>query len=305
MEVNPSKKIYRWVAQVCPICEIPPQRRLGRRGGTAHRLGAGVECDVWQCEKCSLIFPNPMPIPIGGLEQHYAVPPEEYFQRHELSAKDDYAQLLMSQLRSLNIKTGRLLDIGTGRGEVLRAAKLAGWDTVGIETSSTFAAYAAKYAQSEILQKPLEECCFADESFDVVVLGAVLEHLYNPNETIREVARILRPGGALFVDVPNERGLYFILGNLYQKIRLRDWVVNLAPTFEPYHVFGFTPKSLRALLSKHGLQPRIWYIFSVKSMLTRRQGIAGPIEQAAARLVTAITRSGELGEYIVTWAIKT
>lgn len=296
--------MYKWVPQECPTCEIPPSRRLGRRGGSAHRLGLGVECEVWRCGRCGLIFPNPMPVPAGGLEQHYAVPPDEYFQRHEQSAKDEYALLLMSQLRDLKIGPGRLLDVGAGRGEVLRAARLDGWDALGIETSPTFAARAAAYSGAEIIQQPLEECGFADSSFDAVVLGAVLEHLYNPDEVVREVARILRPGGAMFVDVPNEGGLFFILGNLYQRARLRDWVVNTAPTFPPYHVFGFTPKSLRALLSKHGLRPKIWYVFSAQSMLTPRPGILGSIEQVAARAVTALSRRGELGEYIVTWAVK-
>src|SRR5215208_4427737 len=38
----------------------------------------------------------------------------------------------------------------------------------------------------------------------------------------------------------------------------RDWCVNLAPTFEPFHVFGFRPKSLKKLLVKHGLVPKFW-----------------------------------------------
>lgn len=296
--------MYKWVPQECPVCEVPPSERLGRRGGSAHRQGLGVECEVWRCGRCGLIFPNPMPVPVGGAEQHYGVPPAEYFQRHEKAAKEGYAALLLKQLRSLNVGGGRLLDVGAGRGEVLRAAKLDGWVATGVETSPTFAAHAAEYTGAEIIQKPLEECGFADKSFDAVVLGAVLEHLYNPDEVVREIARILRPGGALFVDVPNEAGLYFVLGNLYQKARRRDWVVNLAPTFPPYHVFGFTPKSLRALLAKHGLRPKIWYVFTGESMLTCRPGLAGSAEHLAARAVAALSRRGELGEYIVTWALK-
>ena len=296
--------MYKWVAQDCPVCGVPPSKFLGRRGGPAHRAGLGVECKVWQCGRCGLIFPNPMPIPAGGLGQHYEVPPDEYFQHNDPGEKNEYASLLMEQLGTLNIPKGRLLDIGAGRGEVLRAAREAGWEAVGVEPSPTFAERAASYSGAEVIQKPLEECGFEGGSFEAVVLGAVLEHLYNPDEVVAEIARVLKPGGALFIDVPNEAGLYFRLGNLYQKARRRDWVVNLAPTFEPYHVFGFTPKSLRMLLAKHGLSPKIWYVFTVKSNLPLRDGLMGRLEYGAAKAVAALSKRGELGEYIATWAVK-
>lgn len=301
--MNPEDN-YQWVPQNCPICEVPPTKFLGRRGGAAHRQNLGVESQVWSCEKCGLIFPNPMPVPVHGLEQHYAVSPEDYFHHHEEADKLEYASLLMQQLRSLKIEKGMLLDIGAGRGELLRTAKEEGWNAIGIETSSTFAEYAARYSGAEIIQKPLHDCSFKPNTFDAVILGAVLEHLYNPAEVIQEIARILKPGGALFTDVPNERGFYFITGNLYYKLRMRDWVVNLAPTFSPYHVFGFTPGSLRKLLGKHGLHPAIWYTFSGRSLVPNRGGFMGYVEQQAAKLLTFVSNRGELGEYIATWAIK-
>jgi len=210
----------------------------------------------------------------------------------------------MQQLRELKIKKGMLLDIGAGRGELLRVAREDGWNVVGIETSPSFAEYAARYSGAELIQKPLQECGFNANTFDAVVLGAVLEHLYNPTEVIQEIARILKPGGVLFIDVPNERGLYFIVGNFYNKLRLRNWVVNLAPTFSPYHVFGFTPHSLRRLLGKYDLQPVTWSIFSGRSLVPDRGGLMGYLEQQAARLITFLSKRGNLGEYIATWAMK-
>lgn len=299
-----EEQMFEWAPQDCPICEMSASKFLGRRGGSAHRENLGVECRIWKCERCELIFPNPMPKPIGGLEQLYAVDPEEYFRHHDSNAKYEYASMLMQQLNSLSTGKGRLLDIGAGRGEVLRAAREAGWEALGIETSPTFAEHAARHSGAEVLQQPLEECQFEAESFTAVILGAVLEHLFNPDGAVKEIARILKPGGALFIDVPNEGGLYFTLGNLYQRLRWRDWVVNLAPTFEPYHVFGFTPKALRMLLAKHGLHPKIWYVFTVRNNVPNRKGIIGNIEYQAAKAVAALSKRGELGEYIATWALK-
>jgi len=295
---------YRWINQDCPICSLPPDKYLGRRGGAAHRAGLGVESHVWRCGECGLVFSNPMPVPLDGVGQHYALEPNEYFKQHNSELKLDGARHSVRNAERLTGKRGRLLDIGAGRGEMLTAARELGWEAVGIEPSQPFADYAEKLSGADVRREPIEHCDFESESFDAVILGAVLEHLYNPDETVREIARVLRPGGALFVDVPNEIGLYFRVGNLYEKLRGRDWVVNIAPTFEPFHVFGFSPRSLRALLSKHGLQVRDWRVYAGRSMVPNRGGVLGAIEQVAARAVTTVSNFGELGTYIEAWAIK-
>jgi 2-polyprenyl-3-methyl-5-hydroxy-6-metoxy-1,4-benzoquinol methylase len=296
--------MYKWVAQNCPICEAPPKTFLGRRGGTAHRAAKGMECKIWRCDGCGLIFPDPMPIPMNGLEQHYNLEPGTYFEHHDVAQKDLAGNSLVAAAESVLGKKGRLLDVGAGRGEVLRAASLAGWEAIGVELSPAFADYAMQHSGVEILRRPLEECDFGDGSIDVVILAAVLEHLYEPSAVLAEISRILRPGGALFLDVPNEAGLYFRLGNLYQKLRGRDWVVNLAPTFSPFHVFGFTPKSLKKLLAKHGFKVRRWHVYPGESLVVANKGLVGRLEQSASKLVTAMSKFCSLGTYIEVWAVK-
>ena len=219
---------YRWQPQDCPICKRPPTKFLGKRGGSAHRTGLGVECDIWRCGQCGLIFPNPMPVPSGGLEQHYGVDSGEYFQHDDCDTKTAYAHFFLKEALALCGKKGRLLDIGAGRGEFLRAAVDDGWEAVGIEPSPQFAKHAAQHSGVAVIPKPIAQCDFEPGTFDVVLLSGVLEHLYHPDDTIREIARVLRKGGALFLDVPNEAGLYFRAGNFYQHLRGRNWVVNLA-----------------------------------------------------------------------------
>jgi 2-polyprenyl-3-methyl-5-hydroxy-6-metoxy-1,4-benzoquinol methylase len=295
---------YQWREQTCPICRTSSRKRLGRRGGAAHRAALGVECEIWQCDQCGLIFPNPMPIPIHGFEQHYGVEADEYFENHQLETKNVSALSMLSQAEQLLGGKGRLLDIGAGRGELVRAAHQADWDVTGIEPSPQFAAYAADYSGVSIRSEPLEDCAFPAGSFDCVILSAVLEHLYNPDETIAEISRILRSGGIVFIDVPNENGLYFRVGNLYQKLRGRDWVVNVAPTFSPFHIFGFSPRSLKALLTKHGLKPELWRVYPGRAMVPTRPGLVGGVERLAARAVTGVSKLGSLGTYIETWARK-
>lgn len=247
------------------------------------------------CRRCGLIFPDPMPVPARGLAQHYDVDADDYFLNHQSDQKERQAEALLAEARSLLGAPGRLLDVGSGRGEVLKVALRENWDAVGLEPSRTFAERAAAASGAQVENCSLEEYVGGAGSFDAVILAAILEHVYDPNAVLGKIATLLRPGGVLFLDVPNEHGLYFRLGNLYQKLRGRDWVVNLAPTFSPFHTFGFGPRALRALLAKHSLAPVRWRQYGGTSWL---QG--GP-EAVAARSVSALS-VGSLGNYIEAWA---
>jgi len=245
-----------------------------------------------------------MPVPAGGLGQHYAIDADEYFVHHEIKTRDEQAYVLLGEAESLIHSRGHLLDVGCGRGELLRAARDRGWSATGIELSSTFADYAEKHSQAEILRVPLAECAFPSQSFDVVILQAVLEHLYAPDAVIREISRILRPGGVLYTDVPNEEGLYARLGNMYQMLRGRDWVINLSPTFSPFHVFGFGRRSLGALLKKHHLQPEIWHIGGGACRLSRRAGVLARAEAVAAAAIAGFSNAIRMGTYLAVWSRK-
>ncbi len=117
-------------------------------------------------------------------------------------------------------------------------------------------------------------------------------------------ARILKPGGILYADVPNEEGLYARFGNMYQRARGRDWVVNLSRTVSPFHVFGYSPRSLKALYRKHKLEPFGFSVRGGKSSLPRVGGVSGWVEQKAAGLVTDVANALEMGTYIASWARK-
>lgn len=304
---GPIKQVrdgYIWTSRNCPICGMAPTKYVGKRGGASHRENLGIETEIWACETCEFVFPNPMPFPVGGLAQHYEVDADEYFQTHEKSEKAEGAEKRVKQAESLLGRKGSLLDVGIGRGEILLAAKRNGWGAEGVEPSESFARYAEENVGAKIWRQPIEDADIPKNSFDVVILGAVLEHLYNPDEVMKKISQILKPGGLLYLDVPNEQGLYFRVGNAYNKLRGRDWCVNLAPTFSPFHVSGFGPKSLKALLAKHGLEPKVWTVYPGTSMVSSHGGFVGVLEKLASRIVTKASNVGEMGTYIETWAVK-
>jgi SAM-dependent methyltransferase len=295
---------YHWIKINCPICDLPPTKFVGKRGGAAHRENLGVEADIWACGKCGLLFADPMPVPVKGLEQHYSVDADEYFEYHKSDVRATTALMLIEEAEQFLGRKGKLLDVGTGRGEIVLCAKERGWEVVGVEPSEGFAAYAEKVTGIKIHCSTVEKCGFADAEFDVVILSAVLEHLYNPDEVVAEISRITKRGGLFYLDVPNERGLFFKVGNLYHKIRRTGWSVNLSPTFTPFHIFGFSLKSVKMLLAKHGFGIKKMGVYGGVSLVPAGGGIRAKIESQAAKAITAMSNYGNLGTYIIGWAIK-
>ncbi|MFY9555303.1 MAG: methyltransferase domain-containing protein [Blastocatellia bacterium] len=293
---------YGWREQTCPLCPTGRTRLLGRRGGSAHRLGIGVVSFIYQCRGCGLIFPNPMPIP-RQMAEHYG-DADKYFIEHSLKGKLSAYDETLSTIEELGAKTGRLLDVGAGRGEMVRAARMRGWEAVGLEPSPNFAHFARQYSGGEVVEATLEDRTFEEDSFDVVTLGAVLEHVFNPTELLTEINRILRPGGMLWLDVPNEAGAFYKLGNAYQRFHRRDWVVNLSPTFPPYHVFGFTPRALRRLLKITGFGVVRLKTYAANAVIETGDS---PVPPPLRPLVRRMLLLGELigaGTYMDAWAIK-
>jgi 2-polyprenyl-3-methyl-5-hydroxy-6-metoxy-1,4-benzoquinol methylase len=289
---------------VCPTCGVDDTRVWGQRGGRAHRGRAGEECTIVRCRRCDLLYANPFPFP-KDLDSLYSGT-EGFFDSHpDHATKTDDRATLVASLEQLT-QGRRLLDVGAGTGETVAAALRRGWDAYGVESAARFASDAAEASPGRIHHGTLEETpsSFLGEPYDAVVLAAVLEHLHDPNRVLGTISRILKPGGILYVDVPNESGLYFAIGNLWNKLQGRSWVVNLAPTFSPYHVFGFNKKSLTAMLAKNALLPIRWHVYGGRSVLPLLPSIRGAAEWLASKTVHAMAKVGDRGTYIECYARK-
>ena len=137
---------------------------------------------------------------------------------------------------------GRILDVGCGGGGYLYRLKQWGWDTYGVEPSET----GAKQAQSlglTVKQGMIQDAGCENEFFDVIRLSNVVEHLPDPKATFREIQRILKPDGIVYITVPNTRSLVFQL--------FRDNWYALDP---PRHVISYSPKTLNVLAEATGFQ---------------------------------------------------
>jgi len=100
----------------------------------------------------------------------------------------------------------RLLDVGCGTGAASRAAAVVGGSVVGIDLSSEMLREAVRLARAidnvTFMQADAEALPFADASFTAIICTNSFHHYPNPSNALREMARVLTPGGRLVVGDP-------------------------------------------------------------------------------------------------------
>lgn len=94
-------------------------------------------------------------------------------------------------------RTGRLLDVGCGTGALVRGARSAGLDARGVDPDPEMAALAGSLLDDEVVVAGLPDLPYADDGFDAVIAGFVLNHVDHPRAGARELARVAAPGGVL------------------------------------------------------------------------------------------------------------
>jgi 2-polyprenyl-3-methyl-5-hydroxy-6-metoxy-1,4-benzoquinol methylase len=205
--------------------------------------------DICRCQTCRLLFRNPRPTQAeiaAAYDQG-----DTYEEWHKLDAH--YTSLWERRIKLVKsyAPSGRLLDVGVGDGGFLAAATTAGYTCEGTELSQTGAGFAqekgitVRLGQFTGLEWPAA-------NFDVITIWHVLEHLPDPGAAIQHAWRVLKPGGWLFVAVPNETHTI-----------LRHRLFGRRPTpFGPLvpgceiHLSHFQPRTLEALLQRTGFEVR-------------------------------------------------
>jgi 2-polyprenyl-3-methyl-5-hydroxy-6-metoxy-1,4-benzoquinol methylase len=273
---------------------------MGRRGGVAHREGQGMVTNVVRCRDCGAYYTSPTLIPSSN--PYDCSSAAEYFRLHDTEKKWMEGRRLAGDAEALLGRKGSILEVGCGRGELLEGAKDEGWTVFGIEMTPAFAAEAEARGVT-VERSPVETAeVLEHRQFDVILFAAILEHLYRPADVLRRARRSLLSGGLIFIDVPNEDSLSMTLGNLYMRVRGRDWCVNMSPTFSPYHVVGFTPDSLRRALKSTGFdvvrmtKPR-W-----SNSLPQPRGLTEAIERKGLTAASWLGCKLGRGDGICCWA---
>ncbi len=202
-----------------------------------------------RCNNCGLIFQNPR-VKEERILQYYPDTYDSYQQIHEnnqtlLGIILRYGLMKRKKIVLKYHKSGRLLDIGCSTGDFLAEISDYGrntqWELFGVEISEFAANLAKRKKYLNILNSSLEKANFPDHYFDVITLWDVLEHLYDPFNSLLEIYRILKPGGILLIRVPN-----------YDSIDRKIFKSNWAGWDAPRHLFIFNKKTIKFYLQKTG-----------------------------------------------------
>jgi 2-polyprenyl-3-methyl-5-hydroxy-6-metoxy-1,4-benzoquinol methylase len=142
----------------------------------------------------------------------------------------------------------RVLDVGCSSGYLARRLVERGATVVGIDTDEA-AADEARDVCEQVLVGDVEtmELPFADQSFDVVLCGDLIEHLRDPERFLTRVRPLIRPGGRLVLTTPNVANWALRLGLLAGR-----WRYTSRGILDRTHTHLFTKKTLEETLERAG-----------------------------------------------------
>jgi SAM-dependent methyltransferase len=225
-------------------CHHPP--REARPLFDARDPVTGDAFAVAECGACGLAVTVPPPSP-EALRRYYPAAYHRAAGARRFLAAVEWAQGKLYARRARAVERlaggpGRVLDVGCGPGALLQAFATRGWQIHGTELDDGAAA-AARAAGAEVHAGPLETAPWPDGHFDAIVSWHSLEHFPEPSTPLAHARRLLRPGGALLVAVPN-------FGSPEARLARGAWF----HLDVPRHLTHFTPAALRRALAGAGFE---------------------------------------------------
>ena len=145
----------------------------------------------------------------------------------------------LNLVNSLQPAKGSVLDIGAGTGDFLSVVKENGWNTIGVEPSEKAKAIAQKKGVSFVEQTSELE----NNSFDVITMWHVLEHVPNLDNQIKELKRLLKPNGSLIIAVPN-----------FKSFDAKQYGNFWAAYDVPIHFWHFSKTAIKKLFAKEDME---------------------------------------------------
>jgi 2-polyprenyl-3-methyl-5-hydroxy-6-metoxy-1,4-benzoquinol methylase len=220
-------------------------------------LGSYGEYQLIACDPCGFIHVDPLPteseLATVYDEKFYAEDKPQYLTKMEQERPywDEAVYRYRYDIfeKFLGNVPGNILDVGCSGGFFLRYGQERGWRVQGVEPSRQAAAYAKTILGVEIIQDYFQHVLQTSlpENLNVIHMQFVLEHLPNPIEICRKAYELLKPGGILCIEVPNDFNPTQQL--LHEQQGLPEYWVSI-----PHHLNYFNRASLSGLLERIGFQ---------------------------------------------------
>jgi SAM-dependent methyltransferase len=235
----------------CPACGSTERTVLFTQRFTPVEGATAVTgYDVAVCVRCGCGYADGIPDQ-RALDQYYReMSKYEYSQRDGAESPHDerrmtiIADLLASRLPR---REARILDVGCASGRLLANLRDRGFENVtGLDPSPVCAATALRMYGIAVHGMTLAELGVTGERFDVVILVGVLEHLNDLDEALHHLRALLRPGGLVYLEVPDSTAF-------------ADWPNAPYQDFSTEHLTFFGPRSLETALGQRGYAP-VWSV---------------------------------------------
>lgn len=254
---------------LCTICQTPSPFLLKKDG-----------YDLYRCPSCLLVFVYPQPEVKFLQDKVYS-----YESGYQSNKKGDFTDAPKDEktkrvFDSLNIK-GNLLDVGCSSGEFMHYGQVRGFTAYGVELNRR-TAEVAKAQGLNVYNGFLEDAKYADNFFDIIFLGDIIEHVPSPQNLIKECSRVLKKGGTIVISTPNLDCIWskstFILHRLFK--------IPWSSVTPPYHLFQFSFDNLNRLMKQKGFEktsqfflrpPRLMYELGSMHMLKRFKQTKSPL----------------------------
>lgn len=233
-----------------PVCACGGTTYTCVEAGTSHRNLPDYAYALVACVDCRLVRTLPVPSESTYTDGDDAT-------HHRIRNEADYRIFARSILRDIQRRQtgGRFLDVGCNIGILVDEAQALGYEACGIDLDPTAIAHGT--AQGRRLHHGTLDSLPVDQPFDVIVANHVLEHVADLAAFLAALDGRLKPGGFLFLNVPN-------YGGLLPRLMKANW----GALWPHQHVWQFTPATLEAVVERettlrcvkadtsHNLEPR-------------------------------------------------
>lgn len=201
--------------------------------------------DIWQCSDCRLQENRTRPDDLEQLyEEGYYTGEANYIyedERKQERANDQVWQERLKTIGRFNPPPGDFLDVGCSFGGFVEAATRAGYNSCGLDISA-YAIEEGRAAGRNLIHGQVALNTFEENSFDVITLVEVMEHLPDPQLTAQSLFRWLKPGGLLLIQTANFAGWQAKReGSNYHY-------------YLPGHLYYYDSRNLKSLLKSQGFQ---------------------------------------------------
>jgi SAM-dependent methyltransferase len=219
----------------CPICRCVRGRAFLSAPDRFHRRETIYQ--LVQCASCSLVWLRNPP-ELEQMAYHYGAEYHDTIRtagETRLEKRWRYPRKRILEMA----QGGALLDIGCSTGGFLRTFKGADWKLFGVEISPEQAQRAEASSGAQVFVGGVLDAPFSASSFDVITGFHVLEHISDPHNVVTTLWKWLKPGGILYLHVPNVEALEArIFRSYWYGLEL------------PRHLYHFSPASLSRLFAQ-------------------------------------------------------